>query len=148
MDISENDTSENIEESGLCLCGSGLQYQQCCKPYHTGEKKAADAETLMRSRYVAYAMCLADYLIKTTHRENHQYQKNIKRWRKEIEFYCRQCQFSSLVIKEHLPGDTEAFVTFEASIKHQGKSNVMLEKSRFLKVGERWLYHSAVNKIL
>ncbi|MGR8999959.1 MAG: YchJ family protein, partial [Gammaproteobacteria bacterium] len=46
----------------LCLCGSGTDYQQCCGPYHSGEKIPGTAEALMRSRYSAYVLRNADYL--------------------------------------------------------------------------------------
>ncbi|WP_280174468.1 YchJ family metal-binding protein, partial [Escherichia coli] len=39
----------------------------CCHPYVSGEKVAPDPEHLMRSRYCAFVMKDADYLIKTWH---------------------------------------------------------------------------------
>lgn len=48
-----------------CPCGRG-RYEQCCGPLHAGEP-AADAEALMRSRYSAYVLERADYLLATWH---------------------------------------------------------------------------------
>ena len=38
-----------------CPCG-GDRYGSCCAPLHRGERQAATAEQLMRSRYSAYAL--------------------------------------------------------------------------------------------
>ncbi|EEW2298111.1 YchJ family metal-binding protein, partial [Escherichia coli O116:H51] len=51
--------------SQLCPCGSAVEYSLCCHPYVSGEKVAPDPEHLMRSRYCAFVMQDADYLIKT-----------------------------------------------------------------------------------
>ena len=48
-----------------CPCGSGDTLDHCCGPLHRGERKAATAEALMRSRYSAYALGKLDYLIAT-----------------------------------------------------------------------------------
>lgn len=50
-----------------CPCGSGMAYADCCAPYHLGHAAARRAETLMRSRYAAYALGLSDYLASTWH---------------------------------------------------------------------------------
>ncbi|KLT65721.1 YchJ family protein [Pedobacter sp. BMA] len=50
-----------------CPCGSGLQYENCCQPYHLKIKAAPTAEALMRSRYSAFVVADADYLSETTH---------------------------------------------------------------------------------
>ena len=50
-----------------CPCGTGAVYQLCCGPLHHGERQAATAEELMRSRYAAFAVGDADYLFRTWH---------------------------------------------------------------------------------
>lgn len=47
-----------IDESARCPCGTGLPYGECCAPRHRGAT-APTAETLMRSRYTAFALELA-----------------------------------------------------------------------------------------
>eukprot|EP01018_Ginkgo_biloba_P021479 Gb_33302 [translate_table: standard] len=57
----------------ICPCGGGdqqLEYVKCCKPYHDGEAVEADATTLMKARFSAYANGLVDYIVKTTHPQN------------------------------------------------------------------------------
>lgn len=56
-----------------CLCGSGKNFTACCGPFINGTEKAPTAEALMRSRYSAYAICEADYLLATTHISERKY---------------------------------------------------------------------------
>ena len=46
--------------------GQALSLADCCGLYHSGQP-APDAESLMRSRYSAYALGLIDYLLATWH---------------------------------------------------------------------------------
>ena len=39
-----------------CPCGSSDPFGRCCLAVHSGQRLAATAETLMRSRYSAYAV--------------------------------------------------------------------------------------------
>ena len=50
-----------------CPCGTGLPYDDCCGPLHAGSTAAATAEQLMRSRYSAFAVGDAAYLLATWH---------------------------------------------------------------------------------
>ena len=51
----------------LCPCGTGLPYATCCARLHSGEATAATAEQLMRSRYAAFAVGDAAYLLRSWH---------------------------------------------------------------------------------
>lgn len=150
-----------------CPCQSGKSYAECCQPYHQRKVHAPTAEALMRSRYCAYALAtktpaLLDYLINTTHRENSQYTSNTKHWRSEILRYCQTTGFKGLVIKgyeyplseaqlnenpiglmlkAHWP-DLLATVAFEASLVRDGKPYTLKELSFFVKLGNRWVYHT------
>ncbi len=54
-----------------CLCGSGLPYAACCGELHHGRRSggatAPTAERLMRSRFSAFALSDAAYLLATWH---------------------------------------------------------------------------------
>jgi len=50
-----------------CPCGSGTSYDECCGPLHRGRRQADTPEELMRSRFSAYALGLADYVFRTWH---------------------------------------------------------------------------------
>lgn len=50
-----------------CPCGSGEAYGPCCGRFHSGEAAAPTAEALMRSRFTAFALGNAAYLLATWH---------------------------------------------------------------------------------
>jgi SEC-C motif domain protein len=52
-----------------CMCLSGEQYGQCCGRFHSGAAEAGTAEQLMRSRYSAFFLLDAGYLLRTWHPE-------------------------------------------------------------------------------
>ncbi len=52
---------------GTCPCGSGLMLARCCGPCLAGDAPALTAEVLMRSRYAAFALGNASYLLGTWH---------------------------------------------------------------------------------
>ena len=92
----------------------------------------------MRSRYSAYALGLCDYIIKTTHPNNDDFSDDTQNWENSIEDFCQTTQFLALTVHEFIDGNHEAFVTFDATLSH----GHLIEKSRFLKIGEQWLYES------
>jgi SEC-C motif-containing protein len=100
----------------------------------------------MRSRYAAYALQLADYIIQTTHPSNSSYSNDVRMWRREILQFCSGTRFEGLKVVEFVDGRDKAIVTFTAYLK-QGRDGssrdaTFTEKSDFVKVGERWLYTS------
>lgn len=54
-------------EPGPCPCGSGQTYDGCCGRLHAGNVAAGTAEQLMRSRYSAFVVGDAGYLLRTWH---------------------------------------------------------------------------------
>jgi SEC-C motif domain protein len=126
-----------------CPCHSNKPYSHCCKPFHEGALPK-NALELMRSRYAAYALGLADYIIKTTHPDNPAYKEDVIAWKNEILVFCRQADFIGLDIIECIPGQDEACVTFRAHLKKKNKNISFVEKSHFLKIEKRWLYVDGV----
>jgi len=59
-------TAQSSVEQQHCPCGSGEAYHACCQPFHQGSP-APTPEALMRSRYSAFVLGLADYLLETWH---------------------------------------------------------------------------------
>ncbi|MCF6142444.1 hypothetical protein L1S34_14200 [Flavobacterium sp. K77] len=57
----------------LCPCCSGKNYSGCCQLAHLEHSKVRSAETLMRSRYSAFALRNAEYLMITTHSSQQKY---------------------------------------------------------------------------
>jgi SEC-C motif-containing protein len=69
-------------ESKKCFCDTGLLFENCCGLYVNDNQKAPSALTLMRSRYSAYAIHNADYLMETTYISERKYysKSEILRW--------------------------------------------------------------------
>ena len=124
----------------MCPCHSHKFYDLCCKPLHDGVISASDARSLMRSRYSAYARGLASYIIKTTHPFNSLFkQKEQDRIAGIIQF-CQETSFDGLEILEFTDGVEEAYVTFRAILRQNGKDISFTEKSLFKKEKGLWLY--------
>ena len=132
---------KNKNAHRLCPCFSGSDYTLCCKKYHEGSV-AETALLLMRSRYAAYALGLADYIILTTHPLSPYFQIDTKRWKKEILHFTHQTIFVNLLIINCEEKQKEAFVTFRAELKQQNQDASFTEKSRFLLESGKWLYVS------
>lgn len=124
-----------------CSCHSGIAYEECCKKYHSGELPN-DALSLMRSRYAAYSLGNAEYIINTTHPDNPQFLQDRKKWKEQILDFCDKTTFQNLTIIETVPGENLSFVTFLATLSQMGSDASFTERSRFEKMGGLWLYHS------
>ncbi len=96
----------------------------------------------MRSRYSAFILKNYKYIINTTHKENSDFTDDLLNWQKDILNFCESCEFRGLKILEFIDGENEAFVTFHATIFCESQDNSFTEKSRFMKVNNKWLYHS------
>lgn len=90
----------------------------------------------MRSRYSAFALGLSEYIMATTHPNNPDYTEEKEVWKKHILEFSLSTRFLGLKISEFIDGESEAFVTFEAKLD----GGILKEKSRFLKVNNKWLY--------
>ncbi len=123
----------------LCPCTSGKNYEDCCAKYHKGAL-AENALVLMKSRYAAYSLNLASYIIKTTHPQNPAYEKDLKKWQKEIEAFSKNTVFKGLDIIEFIDGEKIASVTFKAHLAQNSLDVSFVEKSLFEKLDGRWLY--------
>ena len=88
--------------------------------------------------FTYYAVGDASYIIKTTHPNNADHTEDKKSWKESIELFSNKTEFLGLEIVEFIDGEEEAFVTFKAKLF----SGDMVEKSRFLKVDNSWLYES------
>lgn len=114
--------------SQLCPCGSAVEYSLCCHPYVSGEKVAPDPEHLMRSRYCAFVMQDADYLIKTWHPSC-----GAAALRAELIAGFAHTEWLGLTVFEHCwqDGDNIGFVSFVARFTEGGKTGAIIERSRF-----------------
>lgn len=122
-----------------CPCTSGKLYEECCKPYHEGKLPDTPVQ-LMRSRFSAYALNLADYIIKTTHPASSQYGLDLEQWKQGIEGFSEQTEFKKLEILDHKDFEGFSTVTFVATIFQNGEDSSFTERSFFENIGGRWLY--------
>ena len=56
-----------MAESRPCPCRRGDTFAECCEPALSGRRPAPTAEALMRSRFTAFAVGDADYLLRSWH---------------------------------------------------------------------------------
>ena len=124
----------------ICPCGSFKKYKKCCKPFHDKITFPKTALELMKSRFSAFAVLIADYIIFTTHENNSDYTSNLKSWNQEIMNFSKNTKFEKLEILDFIDGEVESFVTFRATLFQDNTDISFIEKSRFLKVEEKWLY--------
>jgi SEC-C motif-containing protein len=117
-----------------CPCGHPLRYADCCGRWHHGalHLQAPDAEALMRSRYSAYVLGLADYLLHTWHPGTRP-QAPVS-----IDAGLR---WLGLEVRRSVATDADhAQVEFVARSKYGGRALRLVENSRFVREGGRWYY--------
>lgn len=59
-----------VADATACPCCSGRKLDACCGPFVGGSSLPETAEQLMRSRFAAYVLKKAEYIVETTHPEN------------------------------------------------------------------------------
>lgn len=115
-----------------CYCGSGQLFSNCCEPFIKGIQNAPTAEKLMRSRYSAYVVQAADYLMATTHsstRRNHS-KSAILEWSKSNQW-----------LRLEILNATEDIVEFKAYfLDSHLKAQMHHEQSFFKKEKKIWFY--------
>lgn len=116
-----------------CPCLSGLPYDECCGPLHRHDAAAPTAERLMRSRYSAFAVGDADYLLATWHPSTRpaslELDQNLRWYRLDV-------------VAERGGGnqDSEGVVEFEAHYRSPDGPGSQHETSRFVRERQRWYY--------
>ncbi len=115
-----------------CPCGLGDSYDACCGRLHNGTP-AATAEALMRSRYSAFAVGDADYLLRTWHPAA----------RPRTLTLDPAIAWTRLAVLDTAGGglfDATGTVRFRASYVHGGRRAVLAENSRFVRQDGQWSY--------
>ncbi|MGY4857052.1 YchJ family protein [Cryobacterium sp. AP23] len=121
-----------------CPCLSGNSYAECCGRLHSGQARAATAEMLMRSRYSAFAVGDADYLLRTWHPRSRPTTLELDPGVHWLRLDIERTQTGGLL-------DTEGIVEFTAHARQDGVRTQQHEVSRFEKVAGEWLYVDAVD---
>jgi len=116
-----------------CPCGENANYADCCGRLHAGAI-APTAAALMRSRYSAYTLALADYLLATWHPDTRP---------AHLDFSdAGQTRWLGLELRAQRELDADhATVEFVARYRLGGAPAVRLhEISRFERIDGRWFY--------
>jgi SEC-C motif-containing protein len=117
----------------VCPCGSGRTYAECCDPLHRGERPAATAEELMRSRYSAFEVHDADYLLRTWHPAT---RPATIRFDPDVTWV----GLDILAAEAGGPDDVNGVVEFRARHRTGSEPGALHEVSRFRRQGGAWLY--------
>lgn len=116
-----------------CPCGAGEAYGSCCAPLHRGEREAVTAEQLMRSRYSAFALGEADYLLQSwdeTTRPTSLALPDVVWTRLRV-----------LDVVDGGPDDSTGEVGFRAHFRRDGDPDALTERSTFRRdAAGRWRY--------
>jgi len=130
-----------------CPCCSGIDYAQCCEPFHTGSALPATAEQTMRSRYTAYTRADLRYISDTLHPDNRQDgdEEVARRWAEESEWLGLEI----IATEGGGPSDTEGVVEFVANFRDRhGERQAHRERSTFVRLGGRWLFREGLSVAL
>jgi SEC-C motif-containing protein len=120
-----------------CPCGLGDDYDSCCGRLHAGTP-APTAESLMRSRYSAFAVGDAGYLLRTWHPSARPKSLTLDpalRWTRLA------------VLETHGGGlfDADGTVRFRAIYVQEGRRRVLAETSSFVRDDGFWTYLGPVD---
>ncbi len=129
-----------ISSNDLCPCGSFKKYKKCCKIFHDKIQSPKTALELMKSRFSAFCVSNSNYIISTTHENNPDFTLDLKSWTNDILDFSKNTKFEKLEILEFLEDEKESFVTFKATLFQDKNDISFIEKSRFLKVKDKWFY--------
>ncbi|MEI5585500.1 MULTISPECIES: YchJ family protein [unclassified Agromyces] len=119
-----------------CPCRSGAPFGDCCRPYLAGESLAPTAVQLMRSRYTAFAVRDAAYLLATWH-------PSTRPRTLEPDPAIRWRSLEIVRTERGGPLDREGVVEFVARYDVDGERGAQREVSRFVR-DDRWRYVDAL----
>ncbi len=122
----------------ICPCGNtdpnkqALQYLACCGRYIEGYETAPDAQVLMRSRYSAFVLENAAYLLRTWHASQRP---------ATLDFEHGVKWLGLQVQNDELKDAAHAEVTFDARQRDRsGRAIRLHECSRFVREDGCWYY--------
>ncbi|WP_190109514.1 YchJ family protein [Streptomyces cinnamoneus] len=126
-----------ITATSPCPCGLGAPYGECCGSFHQGRAAAPTAERLMRSRYSAFVVRDAAYLLRTWHSTT----------RPPGLDFDPGITWTGLDVLGATDGSAfhqEGTVEFRAHYRVGGEADSQHELSRFAREDGQWVYLDAV----
>ncbi|HEY0509045.1 MAG TPA: YchJ family protein [Blastococcus sp.] len=121
-----------------CPCGTGLPLDECCGRLHDGTAPAATAEQLMRSRYSAFVLGDAGYLLATWH-------PTTRPRTLDLDPHVRWTGLDVLATTGGSLLGSEGTVEFRAHYVRDGGAGAQHENSRFVREGGHWRYLDGVS---
>ncbi|WP_153913176.1 YchJ family protein [Shewanella sp. TC10] len=120
-----------------CPCDKPSNYIDCCQPYHLGHKSAENVESLMRSRYSAFALHEFQYLLDTHHPD---YINGLTL--QVLAKGANETQWLGLDVVQSRqdPSIGTGTVTFKAWYLNEGHIDAIYECSQFKCIDGNWYY--------
>jgi SEC-C motif-containing protein len=129
-----------MSERKACPCGLPAAYAECCGRFHRGLAdgvSAPTAELLMRSRYSAFAVGDAGYLLATWHPATRPETLT-------LDAALRWTGLDILATTGGGPDDKRGSVSFVADYQRDGEPGEQRENSSFRRHDGRWVYVAGV----
>lgn len=122
-----------------CYCCSEKNFDICCAPFLNGSAKPPTAETLMRSRFAAYAIADVEYLIRSTHPKTRKFYNfdDLKKWAESNVWEKLE------IIRTNGGGATDktGTVEFKAFFRdREGNPQIHHEHSNFARELGKWFF--------
>ena len=143
-----------LQEDRPCPCHSGKTFGECCHGYLTGEALVPSPEHLLRSRYSAFSLQDADYIVDTTHSTHSDYDgDNREAWKTRVLNGLDELRFVGLDIKAKKSGSSpdEHHIYFGVDVSvptpgggKRAQKSTITEISTFLREDGRWYYSGGI----
>jgi SEC-C motif-containing protein len=117
----------------VCWCESGKLAKNCCAPLLNGERPAATALALMRSRYSAYVTADEAYLLRTWDPQTRPAKLQLDDRQRWLGLKIRRLEAGT-------EDSDHGVVEFVARFKIEGRGHRLHETSRFRRAEVGWLY--------
>ncbi|MGV9679754.1 YchJ family protein [Nocardia sp. NPDC003482] len=122
-----------LVDTDPCPCRSGERFGACCGPRLDGTGPAPTAETLMRSRYTAFAVGDRDYLLRSWHPSTRPRVLDLDPGQRWVALEILRTARGGLF-------DEEGEVEFRAHYRAGRERGTLHERSRFVRVAGQWVY--------
>lgn len=119
----------------MCYCNNLAVFDECCNQVITGVKPAASAEQLMRSRYSAYCVKDAEYILNTYASSQRSMHTTA-----DILQFANDVNFIKLDIIDAHSDNEYNYVEFKAHYLVDDKHYQLHERSRFVLEDKKWKY--------
>ncbi|MEH3154526.1 MAG: YchJ family metal-binding protein [Gordonia paraffinivorans] len=125
------------DPASRCPCTSGLTSGECCGPRLDGTRPAPTAETLMRSRFTAFAVGDVAHLLASWHPSTRPATLDVDT---DVHWY----RLDVVDVAAGGPFDDRGEVAFRAFHRSPDGRGVLAERSRFVRDDARWYYLDGV----